>query len=221
VTGPTCSCCYDDAFDRKHAEDKLRSYRRDGPGRTSVALADALAKGGLDGRSVLDIGAGVGAVHHLLLERGAASAVDVDASRPYLDAARSEAARRGLADRVRFEHGDFVSVAALVEPADLVALDRVACCYTDVDALVRSAAAHTRRRLGIVIPPDGRFARFIIGLLNGWEVVRRSPFRMYAHPHARVIAAARAGGLTPAGTANVGIWRMLLFEREVLTAGTR
>jgi SAM-dependent methyltransferase len=218
VTGPRCSCCYDDEFDQKHAQDKLRAYRRNGPGRASLALANALAKGGVEGRSVLDIGAGVGAVHHLLLERGAATAVDVEASGPYLEAARSEAERRGLADRVRFEHGDFVAVAAGIEPADLVALDRVVCCYRDVDALVGRAAEHTRRRLGIVLPPDGRIARVIIGLLNTWPILRRSAFRAYAHPHERVTAAARRAGLEPAGAASLGIWRLLLFERRILIA---
>ena len=220
MTGPRCSCCYDDAFDRRHVEAKLRDYRRNGPGRASVALADALGRGGLDGRTVLDIGAGIGAVHNLLLDRGAASAIDVDASRPYLDAARSEAERRGLAARVRFEHGDFVALAPGIDPADLVALDRVVCCYGDIDALVGRAAERTRRRLGIVLPPDGRFARLVIRLLNAWEFLTRSSFRMYAHPHARVVAAARAAGLVPAGTTAIGIWRLLVFERPILTADT-
>lgn len=218
---PRCSCCYDDEFDQKHAQGKLRDYRRNGPGRASRALADALAKGGVEGRSVLDIGGGVGAVHHLLLERGAATAIDVDASRPYLEAARAEAERRGLTDRIRFEHGDFVAVAPSIEPADLVALDRVVCCYGDVDALVGRAAERTRRRLAIVLPPDGRFARFVIRLLNLWPMLRRSSFRAYAHPHERVRAAARRAGLAPAGAYPLGIWRLLVFERPILTAGSR
>ena len=215
MTGPRCSCCYDDAFDQKHAEAKLRAYRRKGPGRASIALADALGVGGLEGRTVLDIGAGVGALHHLLLDRGAASAVDVDASGPYLEAARSEARRRGIADRIRFEHGDFVAMAPAIETADLVALDRVVCCYGDIDALVGRAAERTRQRLGVVLPPDGRFARFLVGLFNAWELARRSRFRIYAHPHARVVAAARAGGLVSAGKSSVGIWRLLVFERQI------
>lgn len=215
---PRCSCCYDDEFDRAHADAKLREYRRKGPGRTSRAIADALAKGGAQGRSVLDIGGGVGAVHQLLLERGAVSAIDVDASRPYLDAARSEAERRGFADRVEFRHGDFVAVAPDIAPADLVALDRVVCCYGDVDALVGRAAERTRRRLAIALPPAGRIATAVVGLANAWQRVTRSAFRVYAHPHARVVAAARAAGLEPAGTASVGIWRLLVFERPILTA---
>jgi hypothetical protein len=32
-----------------------------------------------------------------------------------------------------------------IEPADLVALDRVVCCYGDVDALVERAVSLTRQ----------------------------------------------------------------------------
>ncbi len=216
MSEPRCRCCYDDAFDGRFAEGELRRYRRGGPGRASQALAAALAgvePGGLAGASVLDIGAGVGSVHHLLLADGAARATDVDASRPYLDAARSEAVRRGFADRVAFVHGDFVDVAADVPPADLVALDRVVCCYRDVDALVSLAAEHARRRLAVVMPPDGRLAGLVVGAANAWQRVRRSDFRMYVHAHARVVAAARGAGLEPAGTRSIGVWRLLVFER--------
>lgn len=216
-----CSCCYDDAFDRQFAERELRRYQRSGPGRASRALADALARGGPDGRTVLDIGAGVGAVHQLLLEQGAAAATDVDASRPLLDAARAEAERRGLSERVEFRHGDFVVLAHEITAADLVALDRVVCCYGDVDALVGRAAQRTRRRLGIVMPPDGWIARLVVGLMNGWQRLTRSPFRMYAHPHDRIVTAARREGLEPAGTSRIGVWRLLVFERPTLTADSR
>jgi magnesium-protoporphyrin O-methyltransferase len=210
---PRCPCCFDDTFNRKLADGELRRYQSRGPGRASRALADALEGAGAADMTVLDIGAGVGAVHQLLLERGAASATDVDASGPYLAAARDEARRRGLADRVTFVHGDFAALAAEIEPADLVALDRVVCCYGDVDALVGRAAERTRRRLGIALPPDGRTARLVVGLLNAWQRLTRSAFRMYAHPHARVIAAARTAGLVPVGGARLGIWHLLVFER--------
>lgn len=213
MADPRCSCCYDDTFDRKVAQRELQDARRKGPGRTSKALAEALAERGVEGLTVLDIGAGVGSVHRLLLERGAATATDVDASRPYLDAAREEAERLGIADRVRFEHGDFVERADEIGPADLVALDRVVCCYPFVDALVGRAAERTRRRLGIILPPDNRLARLVVGVENLWHRLTRSEYRAYVHSHARVTAAARAAGLAPAGASAVGLWRLLVFER--------
>ena len=47
------------------------------------------------GATLLDIGGGVGAIRHELLAAGATSVTSVDASGPYLDAARSESKRRG------------------------------------------------------------------------------------------------------------------------------
>jgi SAM-dependent methyltransferase len=210
---PSCACCYDDEFDARVAERDLRIDRRRGPGATTRALADALANGGAVGRTVLDIGGGIGRLHRLLLEAGAASAVDVDASRPYLQAAQREAERLGLAERVRFVHGDAVAVGSSLEPADLVALDRVVCCYADAAALVGMAAELTRVRLGIVVPPDSWPARLVIGAINVWQRVLRSRLRMHAHPHATITRAAAGAGLRAAGVRSVGMWRLLVFER--------
>jgi 2-polyprenyl-3-methyl-5-hydroxy-6-metoxy-1,4-benzoquinol methylase len=215
---PACGC-YDKAFGDSLAARELRNYRRRGPGRASKAIADALARGGVEGRSVLDIGGGVGAVHQQLLDRGAASVTDVDASRPYLEAARSEAERKGVTDRVRFEYGDFVAMASTIQEADLVALDRVVCCYGDVEALVGQAAERTRRRMAITIPPHAWPIRAFITVGNAWYRLTRNAYRAYAHPHERVIAAARSGGLELARPAEkVGMWRLLVFERPILTS---
>ena len=218
---PACGC-YDKAFDERLAARELRAFRRNGPGRASKAIADALARGGADGRTVLDIGGGVGAVHQQLLDRGAATVIDVDASRGYLDAARSEAERKGVLDRVRFEHGDFVALAPTIEPADLVALDRVVCCYGDVEALVGRAAERTRRRLAITIPPSIWPVRAFVALGNAWYRLTRNAYRAYAHPHERVVAAAAAAGLELARPVeSVGMWRLLVFERPILTSDSR
>jgi magnesium-protoporphyrin O-methyltransferase len=213
VAGPSCACCYDREFDGRAAEREIRYYRRNGPRAATRALADALAAGDAAGATVLEVGGGVGALHHLLLQWGAASVVDVDASGPYLEAARSEAARLGLADRLTLVHGDFVAVAGPIQPADLVALDRVVCCYPDAVALVGAAAARTRRRLGVVVPPDGRLAQLAVGAINVWQRVLRSALRMRAHPHADIILAAEGAGLSWLATQPVGLWRLLVFER--------
>ena len=79
-------------------------------------------------------------MHLELLGAGAAFAVDVDGSPAYVVVARDEAQRRGVADRVHYEAGDFVELAPSIAPADLVALDRVVCCYPDMPALLAASA---------------------------------------------------------------------------------
>lgn len=210
-------CCeptvYDDQFDARRAADRLREYRRKGPNGWTVRLVHGLAADGVDGMTVLDIGAGVGAVHQALLAAGAASAVDVDASGPYLAAARAEAERRGLSDRVTYHKGDAVALALELPAADLVALDRVVCCYPHMEALVRVAAERTRRRLGMVLPRDDAWIRLGVDISNRWSGVRGNPFRVHVHRTADVLGVATAGGPTPIASHRGRFWQTLILER--------
>ena len=109
-------CCDEDlaliGYDGRDAAKDLAALRADGPRGTTQELIDVIVANGVDGSVVLDVGAGVGAVHLALLEAGASRAVDVDASREYLAAARDEARRRSLDDRVEHHYGDVVELAA-------------------------------------------------------------------------------------------------------------
>jgi len=205
---------YDDQFDAAAAEGELRDYRRHGPNAWTARLIEELCAGGVDGKTVLDIGAGVGVVHHALLEAGAATAVDVDASGPYIAVSRREAERRRVADRVTYHKGDAVAVVPTLPEADLVVLDRVVCCYGDMPGLVAAAASRTRGRLGIVVPRDRGWIRAWVGLENRWNALRRDPFRFHVHPVARVLDVARAAGLTERSASRGLFWQLLVLERE-------
>ncbi len=212
-------CCspgdsaFDRQFDARHAAGKLRAYRRKGPVGLTRALIEALVAGGIDGQTVLDIGGGVGAVHHELLRSGAATAVDVDASRAYLSVAREEAERQGHADRVRYLAGDFVALADELDPADLVALDRVICCYAHMAALVGRSATLARRRYGLVYPRDSWLGRVGVAFENAWFRLSRSSFRVYAHRTADVDAILAAHGLVKRLDRRTPIWQLALWER--------
>lgn len=212
-------CCppddagFDRQFNARHAAQQLRAYQEDGPRGLTRDLIEALGAGGVEGETVLDIGAGVGAVHHELLRSGAAAATDVDASHAYIAVARDEARRQGHADRVRYLDGDFVALADEVDPADLVALDRVICCYPDMAALVGRSAGLARRRYGLVYPRDTWLARVGIAVLNVGFRLSRSPFRSYVHRTADVEEIVGAHGLVKRRQRTTLIWQMALYER--------
>src|SRR6266498_2489628 len=98
------NCCQcqglEEIFNEKTAVDELANYRKKGPAKTTRLLIDRIKGEGIQGMSLLDIGGGVGAIQHALLNAGAATATDVDASRAYLNAARQEAQRQGLDERI-------------------------------------------------------------------------------------------------------------------------
>jgi hypothetical protein len=212
-------CCspgdspFDRQFDARHAAQRLRIYRQKGPTGLTRALIEALAEGGVDGQTVLDIGGGVGAVHHGLLRSGAAAAVDVDASRAYISVAREEAERQGHADRVHYVAGDFVALADEIGPADLVALDRVICCYADMVALVGRSATLAGRRYGLVYLRDSWLGRVGVALENAWCRLSRSSFRSYVHRTADVDAILAAHGLVKRLHRTTLIWQLALYER--------
>ena len=114
MPGCYCSpfeCAANQQFNQKKVAQELRRYRQKGPGPTTRLLVDGIVQSAPISGTVLDIGSGVGALTFTLLERGASSAVAVDASAAYVSAARDEASQRGRADAVRFVHADFVAAA--------------------------------------------------------------------------------------------------------------
>ena len=122
----TCAHCkgIESMFDRRQAARELRRYRRRGPNKVTLAFVEALRREGVAGATVLDIGAGVGSVAHGLIDAGASLATDVDASAAYLDAARSEAERRGHADRMVFHHDRNVGELEVLSGVQFVATGR-------------------------------------------------------------------------------------------------
>ncbi|MBI3742371.1 MAG: class I SAM-dependent methyltransferase, partial [Chloroflexi bacterium] len=127
-------------FDENEARVDLEDYRANGPQKETRMLLDAILARGVEEKTLLDIGGGVGAIQHALLNAGAVSAVNVDASSAFLRAAKEEAERHGHADKIAFHHANFVELAPSIAPADVVTLDRVICCYHDMVALVNASA---------------------------------------------------------------------------------
>jgi magnesium-protoporphyrin O-methyltransferase len=211
---PGCACSAGNEFGEREARSDLRAYRRSGPARTTRWLIDGLAEGGVEGFTVLDIGAGVGAVHQALLERGASSAVDVDGSAAYVAAARDEAGRRQTADRVRYEIGDFVALAASLGASDIVALDRVICCYSDMRALVGESAARATRRYGLVYPRDTWWIRAGAALVNGVMHLFRRRTTAWVHRTAQVDGLVRDAGFVPRLRRSTLVWQVAVYERS-------
>lgn len=212
---PQCGCRVGNEFGERAARDDLKTYRKSGAGTTTRWLIEGLEAGGVDGMTILDIGAGVGAVHHQLLADGALAALDVDGSPAYVSAAREEAARRGTVDRVRYRVGDFVELAPGIGESDIVALDRVICCYPDMPSLVRLSVARARRRYGIVYPRDTWWIRAGARLLNGLARLARQRVRAYVHRTADVEGIVRPAGFTPRFRRSGLFWQVAVYERGV------
>lgn len=212
-----CGHCEDagDLFNARAARRDLRRYRARGPSATTRLLLDALlAVRGPGDRALLDVGGGVGAISHELLQAGFEGAVQVDASTAYLAASGKEAARRGHRERISFHFGDFVDLADALAPADVVTLDRVLCCYPDVERLVSASVEKARHLYGLVYPRERALTRAGVSLANAWFRVRRSEFRTFVHSPEQVERIIRERGFRRASLRETPIWRVETWVRE-------
>lgn len=200
-------------FDDRTARKELKRWRRKGPARSTRLLLDALDPEDVKGATFLDVGGGIGAIQHDLMARGARGGTHADASPAYLEAARSEAEARGHADRVRYVAGDFVDVAGDVEDADLVTLDRVVCCYHDMEALVDASASRARRVYALVFPRVKWYTRLAFRAINVVQRLRRHPFHVFLHPTEAVEERVRGHGFRKRHQAHTFLWQIHLYTR--------
>lgn len=210
-----CSHCEEagDLFDQTKAKKELRQYRKNGPPQKSTRLLiDALKTLDIDGRTLLDVGGGVGMIPLELLEEGLSESTLVEASPPYLEVAKNEAQRRGFGDRTSHKYGDFVDLAPELPEADLVTLDRVFCCYPHMERLVEASTSKASRWYGVTYPRETWYNQAIGQLADVYCWVREMDFRMYIHTGVRETI--REEGFVPFYQVNTILWNVELYERE-------
>jgi magnesium-protoporphyrin O-methyltransferase len=210
-----CNCCEitDNTFGEESARSDLRSYRRRGPAAQTKLLLQAIRSLRLRKAELLDIGGGIGAIHHELLEDVADQATHIDASSAYLQEARAEAARRGHERRVRFIHADFTEVASDLPQADIVTLDRVVCCYPDYRRLLKAAAAQSRKALAFTYPRETWYLRIGLNIINFFQRLQKDPFRVFLHPVAEMDALLQSEGLERVSLRRLFVWEVALYQR--------
>jgi len=210
-----CNCCEitDNAFSEAEARSELRNYRRRGPAAQTKLILQAIRSLNLRDAELLDVGGGIGVIHHELLEDIVDHATHVDASSAYLQEAKAEAARRGHDRHVRFIHADFTDVAPDLPKADIVTLDRVVCCYPDFRGLLKAAADHSRRTLALTYPRETWYLRIGLRIANFFQRLRRDPFRVFLHPVAEMDALLKREGFERVSMRRLFVWEMALYKK--------
>ncbi len=210
-----CNCCQitDNTFGEADARAGLRRYRRRGPASQTRLILRGIRERGLKDATLLDVGGGVGAIHHELMPDTVRHATHVDASSAYLKAAEDEASRRGHSPAVEFIHADFADVAAGLPPADIVTLDRVVCCYPDFRALLDAAAGHSTRLLAMSYPREAWYTRLVVRGMDFIQALRRDPFRVFVHPVAEMDSVLSSNGLKRVSLKRLFFWEVALYSR--------
>ncbi|WP_430646520.1 SAM-dependent methyltransferase [Agromyces sp. GXS1127] len=213
-------CCgrgqarYDDVFDDRFAADLARRYRRRGLTRPERRIAERLESDGVAGRSVLEVGGGIGAIQLELLRRGASSTTNLELSGAYEARARALLAEEGFVGRARRLIGvDIATDGAHVPTADHVVLHRVVCCYPNAGALLTASATHARRTVVFSHPPDTWLRRALVNTVNLAMRLRGREYRGYVHSPDAMYEALRVAGFTLEDVVRVGPWRIASARR--------
>lgn len=180
----------------------------------SARLLDLLRDATLRRPAVLELGCGTGGLIVALLEMGASRATGIDLSPASVGVARRRAIQAGYGEQAIFETGNAAYVE--VEPHDWVVLDRVICCFGDVERLVGRAVELATKRIAISVP-ESRGWRGLINrpkwaAENIWDRVRGGS-RGYVHDLHRIERRLADAGFTPTASTHVGLWHVGVYDR--------
>jgi hypothetical protein len=210
-------CCspkgYRWVFSESSARADAKRYRRKGLDATSRRIVDFLKKQGVEGRTVLEVGGGIGAIQIELLRAGAARAISIELTPTYEETATDLLKEAGLESRVERRVMDFADANGEAPRADIVIMNRVICCYPDMPKLAGAAADHTAEMLVLSYPRRTWWTR--IGLSAGNFALRlaRREFQVFLHPPPMILAASERRGLRTVFNRPGTFWTVAALRR--------
>jgi 2-polyprenyl-3-methyl-5-hydroxy-6-metoxy-1,4-benzoquinol methylase len=210
-------CCNprgcDSFFTPRMARRAAKRYREKGIDQTAQRMLAFLEQQGIEGATVLEVGGGLGELQLELLKRGAARTVNLELSPAYDEEAALLLREAGFEGRAKRRLHDLAVDPDSVEPADVVVLHRVVCCYPDFERLLGAAAQRARRLLVFSYPPRNPVSRFLIATVNLFFRLRGMEFRTFAHPPARMLELVEGCGLGRAYEHHPLMWQISGFAR--------
>ena len=210
-------CCQyqgiESMFDKKSAKRDLKRYLKKGPSTTTKILLNAVNKIGVQGMTFLDIGGGIGAIQYALIKWGALNGVSIEASSAYIDSIKEETGENNLTEKVVFKHGDFTTIASDLNSSDIVTLDKVICCYDDMNRLVDLSSKLARKIYAVVYPRDNWWTKLFLPIINFYPKIKGSSFRLFIHPTNKVEDIIIKNGLKRIYNTTRLFWQVAVFIR--------
>jgi magnesium-protoporphyrin O-methyltransferase len=216
---PECACPTDSRiarhFDAKVAK-RLAQCQDPGLVAVSERLRDALLSLDPTGRTVLELGCGRGGLLLRLVQAGAARAAGVDLSSASIDEARNRFEQAQLSERAHLSVGDAARVP--LEPHDWVILDRVICCYPDVERLLANTLPAARQIYAFTVPTSrgwrGVIARLDERFENAWNTMRGRPCPGYVHDLDLIEERLAIAGFRLRHRDRQRLWHIAIYERS-------
>jgi SAM-dependent methyltransferase len=218
--GTACNCPADvdpriaRYFDRRNRRRRSGQERYE-MGNVTRRLLDALLELDPSGHSVLEGGCGPGALMVELLRGGASSGTGIDLSAEAIGYARERANEADVGERAAFVVGDAASTENA--PHDWVVLDKVICCYPDMERLLGNTINAARQVYAFAVPVSygwrGPVARLVLGIEAVLLRVMRRTCPAYVHDIGQIETRLRAAGFASIRRESLGMWHIGVFAR--------
>lgn len=210
-SGPECPGT--NKFFTRFSAKYAKRFRRKGLEKVQVHLLKGIAHVPVASAEILDIGCGVGALHISLLREGAARAIGIDAAEGMISQARTFAEEHGVQSKVRYVLGDFTRLVDEIPPADITILDKVVCCYENVQELLGRSMEKTRRVFAVSMPRETMIVRWGFSLQIAVAKLFRASFTPYWHDWNELRTSITSRGFRPVYENRTFLWNILVFER--------
>jgi len=211
------NCCYSEnpagKFFDKEVKKWVKKYRKKGIEKITRMMLAGIEELGINGKTILEVGGGVGGAHRKLLRDGAAKAYATELSQEMLIASAEFSKEENLVDKVEYILGDIVEMNGEVPEVDITMHDKVICCYEFSDALLEKTLNKTNNIYAFVMPRDKfrveigfRFFK-ILSKLFKWE------FYPFVHPVQPILDKIESAGFKLKYENNTFIWKARVYEK--------
>ena len=200
-------------FFSKWSQSYAKKFRKGKLEKVQRYLVHGIMRDPISGRRILDIGCGVGSLHLTLLKEGAGKSVGIEMAEGMLDEAKQFAANLGHSDRVEYHLGDFVQLADTLSEADITILDKVVCCYEDLDVLIDKSTRKTRKIYALSHPKENLMMEVAFKTQILLAKIFKWSFRPYWHDWPRMKSMILARGFDLVYKGSTVAWQVLVFKR--------
>jgi len=210
------SCCVDatEKFFDKQARRMEKYFRKKGLRKEQQYLVDGIRQNGVENVSILEVGCGVGALHLSLLKVGARQATGIDMSEKMISTARELSVEMDLAQRTHYVRGDFVALHDTAPISDVTILDKVICCYENVQELIALSTSKAKHLYAVSYPRQHWLARYVFHFAMAAAKLFRWKFHPYYHEPALIQNAIAASGFEKNYERKTLIWVIQVFQRR-------
>ncbi len=191
-------------------------YKNSGLSKSSSILLDLVAEDGIQGKSILDLGCGAGGFSVEALKRGGGNSFGIDLSPEMIKAAAELGSASGLGEKAKFQPGN--AATAILPLSDIVVMDKVICCYSDIDLLLRNATEASRGLLGFVVPRDDGIVKWPLRLgvrIMNFFQKRRRGILFYLHPLDSLDRTLKDFGFIRQRKQGSRFWLVFLYKRDI------